>query len=230
MQQLSLFNATALDMPLFMRAQPAFMKQATDNAPVSLIANAMAMVPPEPLIITQQSLHGQEVAKRAMEIAVTGGHPLALPAAIASPAHPDFLPCEQEARLVTLAYHRLMMRCGFGPDKRANPHGSPLLTVEIELLADHDRIHPPPCDSDAEVAARIAEARQRIADHAIVSLKIDEPATRLLDHAQQAIGFNDHQRAALVKVADTIAHMAVSDGLRRIHIAEALNYWPQVRG
>lgn len=99
---------------------------------------------------------------------------------------------------------------------------------------------PPPAEGSAEVAARVAAARAiqraRYADTpARTNAEADGPVLeavatpddagrKLLAQAAEAMRLSARGYTRILRVARTIADLSGSDGVGRIHIAEALSY------
>jgi len=114
------------------------------------------------------------------------------------------------------------------------------LHVEVEAVSAADLVLPPPAEGSAEVAARVAAARDiqtaRYADHkARTNAEIDgdlleavatpdDPGRKLLAQAAEAMRLSARGYTRILRVARTIADLAGSDSIGRIHIAEALSY------
>ncbi|GAA4815202.1 hypothetical protein GCM10023232_08610 [Sphingosinicella ginsenosidimutans] len=114
------------------------------------------------------------------------------------------------------------------------------LHVEVAAVAAADLVLPPPAEGSAEVAARVAEARavqtaryegrgprtNAEADGELLDSVAtpDEPGRRLLAQAAEAMRLSARGYHRVLRVARTIADLAGSDGVGRIHVAEALSY------
>jgi len=112
--------------------------------------------------------------------------------------------------------------------------------VEVAAVAAADLALPPPAEGSAEVAARVAAAREiqtrRYADHGIrtnaeadgtLLEKVatpDEPGRRLLAQAAETMRLSARAYHRVMRVARTIADLAGSEGVGRVHVAEALSY------
>ena len=114
------------------------------------------------------------------------------------------------------------------------------LHVEVDPVSAADLALPPPSEGSAEVAARVAAARQ----HQTLRLEgtgkrsnaeldgdllerhatPDEPGRKLLMQAAEAMRLSARGYTRILRVARTIADLAGSDGIGRIHVAEALSY------
>ena len=114
------------------------------------------------------------------------------------------------------------------------------LHVEVEAVRAADLVLPPPAEGSAEVAARVAAARGiQTARYAQAGLRInaeadgdlleavatpDEPGRTLLAQAAEAMRLSARGYTRILRVARTIADLAGSGGVGRIHVAEALSY------
>jgi len=114
------------------------------------------------------------------------------------------------------------------------------LHVEVAAVAAADLVLPPPAEGSAEVAARVATARgvqtaryegkgprtNAEADGELLDKVAtpDEPGRRLLAQAAEAMRLSARGYHRVLKVARTIADLAGSDGVGRVHVAEALSY------
>ena len=114
------------------------------------------------------------------------------------------------------------------------------LHVEVQAVAAADLVLPPPSEGSAEVAERVAAARQvqtgryegrgvrtnAEADGALLDevATPDEPGRRLLAQAAEAMRLTARGYHRVMRVARTIADLAGSEGVGRVHVAEALSY------
>ena len=112
--------------------------------------------------------------------------------------------------------------------------------VEVAAVAAADLVLPPPSEGSAEVARRVAEARavqtRRYAEHGIrTNAEADgdlldevatpeEPGRRLLAQAAEAMRLSARGYHRVMRVARTIADLAGSETVGRVHVAEALSY------
>jgi len=114
------------------------------------------------------------------------------------------------------------------------------LHVEVQAVAAADLVLPPPAEGSAEVAERVAAARalqtaryegkgprtNAEADGALLEevATPDEPGRRLLAQAAEAMRLSARGFHRVMRVARTIADLAGSEGVGRVHVAEALSY------
>jgi magnesium chelatase family protein len=112
--------------------------------------------------------------------------------------------------------------------------------VEVNGVTAADLALPPPAEGNAEVAGRVAAARQiqreRFADHRIRTnaeaegelldkVATPEPAAaKLLTEAAERMKLSARGYHRVLKVARTIADLAKVDQIAKPHIAEALSY------
>lgn len=114
------------------------------------------------------------------------------------------------------------------------------LHVEVDPVNAADMALPSPGEGSAEVAARVAAARRiQIARAAKTGARNnaelngaalenwatpDEQGQKLLMQAAEALRLSARGYTRMLRVARTIADLSGSDGVGRIHIAEALSY------
>ncbi|WP_296677105.1 YifB family Mg chelatase-like AAA ATPase [Novosphingobium sp.] len=114
------------------------------------------------------------------------------------------------------------------------------LHVEVDPVSAADLALPPPAEGSAEVAARVAAARQvqmaRLSGTAKRSnaeldgdlleahATPDEPGRKLLLQAAEAMRLSARGYTRMLRVSRTIADLSGSEGIGRIHVAEALSY------
>jgi site-specific DNA recombinase len=114
------------------------------------------------------------------------------------------------------------------------------LHVDVGSVAAADLVLPPPAEGSAEVARRVATARdvqtKRYEPHGIrTNAEADgelldavatpeEPGRRLLAQAAEAMRLSARGYHRVMRVARTIADLAGSETVGRVHVAEALSY------
>jgi magnesium chelatase family protein len=114
------------------------------------------------------------------------------------------------------------------------------LHVDVQAVAAADLVLPPPTEGSAEVAKRVKAARDlqtaRFEPHGLRTNaeadgelldKIatpDEPGRRLLAQAAEAMRLSARGYHRVLRVARTIADLAGSEAVARVHVAEALSY------
>ena len=112
--------------------------------------------------------------------------------------------------------------------------------VEVPAVAASDLALPPPAEGSAEVARRVAAARaaqtaryegQGARTNAEADGKLleavatpDAPGQALLAQAAEAMRLSARGYHRVMRVARTIADLAGSEGVGRVHVAEALSY------
>lgn len=114
------------------------------------------------------------------------------------------------------------------------------LHVEVQGVSAADLTLPPPAEGSAEVATRVAAARQVQADrfngsgvrtNAEADGEVldriatpDEPGRKLLADAAAAMRLSARGFHRVLRVARTVADLAGAEQVGRIHVAEALSY------
>lgn len=114
------------------------------------------------------------------------------------------------------------------------------LTVEVEAVSAADLALPPPAEGSREVAARVAAARavqaERLAgtpartNAALEGETLERHATpddagrEFLAQAAAQMRLSARGYTRVLRTARTIADLAGSDVVRRIHVAEALSF------
>jgi len=114
------------------------------------------------------------------------------------------------------------------------------LHVEVQAVSAADLVLPPPAEGSAEVAARVAAAREiQTARYARQAARTnaeidgdlleavatpDEAGRTLLAQASEAMRLSARGYTRILRVARTIADLAGSENVGRVHVAEALSY------
>ena len=114
------------------------------------------------------------------------------------------------------------------------------LHVDVDPVSAADLSLPPPAEGSAQVAARVRAARaiqsarlegttmrssaQLDGDALETHATPDEPGRALLMQAAEAMRLSARGYTRMLRVARTIADLAGSPGVGRIHVAEALSY------
>jgi magnesium chelatase family protein len=114
------------------------------------------------------------------------------------------------------------------------------LHVDVQAVSAADLVLPPPSEGSSEVRARVNAARAvQTARYAETAARTnaeadgkvleeyatpDEPGRKLLAQAAEAMRLSARGYTRILRVARTIADLAGSETVGRIHIAEALSY------
>lgn len=117
------------------------------------------------------------------------------------------------------------------------------LVIDVPAVSPADLSLPPPGESSADVASRVAAARGRQRRRAEqigpgapdINARIDgqmlediaapdDAGRQLLADAARAFGLTARGYHRVLRVARTLADLDISDQVSRIHIAEALSY------
>jgi magnesium chelatase family protein len=108
------------------------------------------------------------------------------------------------------------------------------LHVDVPPVTPADLALPSPAEGTAEAAARVAEARSAQAERGRLNARLSadlldhvaEPDTggrALINQAAETMGLTARSYHRVLRTARTIADLDGSDGVRRVHIAEALS-------
>ena len=114
------------------------------------------------------------------------------------------------------------------------------LHVDVAAVTAADLVLPPPAEGSAQVLARVTAARDvqadRYRDHPVRTnseadgalldavATPDEPGRKLLAQAAEAMRLTARGYGRILRVARTVADLAGSEGVGRLHVAEALSY------
>jgi magnesium chelatase family protein len=114
------------------------------------------------------------------------------------------------------------------------------LHVDVQAVSAADLTLPPASEGSAEVAERVRAARdiqtQRYERHGLRTnaeadgelldsvATPDEPGRRLLAQAAEAMRLSARGYHRVMRVSRTIADLAESEQVTRVHVAEALSY------
>jgi magnesium chelatase family protein len=108
------------------------------------------------------------------------------------------------------------------------------LQIDVPPVTPADLALPPAPEGTAEAAARVAAARAVQAERGGLNARLggerldtiaapDEAGRQLLAKASEAMGLTARAYHRILRVARTIADLDGADGVRRIHVAEALS-------
>ena len=232
---------------------------------VNHIKGASVLAPPEAKLAQSgraapdlRDVKGQESAKRALEIAAAGGHNLLM---IGPPG--EAVVARANAHVRYPARFQLVAamnpcRCGYLSDPALGCGRAPKCAVDYQSrisgpLFDRIDMHvevagvsasdlslPPAAEGSAEVAARVAAARQiqreRFAQNHIrtnaeaegelldMVATPDAAGAKLLTEAAERMKLSARGYHRVLKVARTIADLAGETNVAKPHIAEALSY------
>lgn len=107
------------------------------------------------------------------------------------------------------------------------------LQVDVPPVTPADLALPPPAEGTAQVAARVAAARAAQEARGPLNARLegealerwatpDDPGRALLSRAAEAGGLTARGWTRTLRLARTIADLEGADGVRRVHVAEAL--------
>jgi magnesium chelatase family protein len=108
------------------------------------------------------------------------------------------------------------------------------LHVDVPPVTPADLALPSPAEGTAEAAARVADARSAQAERGRLNARLsadlldhvaepDSGGRALINQAAEAMGLTARSYHRVLRSARTIADLDGSDGVRRVHIAEALS-------
>lgn len=193
-----------------------------------------------------QTLKGQDTAKRAIEIALVGDHPISfLPyeghaayfaaldidrltgeARNVARAHWDEFAgnpmgleaASRQCRECEAALGYLAILCDL--DEPSTAADTSILTMSVPPLTLVDLILPPPAEPARNVVERIIAARKIRGDvHGT-----DAIADRLMEQWRAAVAVDDDMAEAVMEVARSIAALAERTPVSRLQLAEAISY------
>ena len=111
------------------------------------------------------------------------------------------------------------------------------IQIDVPAVTPADLALPPASEGTAEIAARVAEARQRQMERndgtvnaalsQVVLERVSEPdadGQKLLIQAAETLGLTARGYHRVLRVARTLADLASSERVHRLHIAEALSH------
>jgi magnesium chelatase family protein len=114
------------------------------------------------------------------------------------------------------------------------------LHVDVAAVSAADLVLPPPAEGSIEIAARVATARAiqttRFVGHGVRTnaeaegdlldriATPDEPGRKLLAQAAEAMRLSARGYHRVLRVSRTIADLAGTEAVTRVHVAEALSY------
>jgi magnesium chelatase family protein len=108
------------------------------------------------------------------------------------------------------------------------------LQIDVPPVTPADLALPPAPEGTAEAAARVARARALQSERGELNARLsggeldriaapDAAGRELLAKASEAMGLTARAYHRILRVARTIADLDGADGVRRIHVAEALS-------
>lgn len=210
-----------LDLLVFCEGLPLFPPQPE---PEPRPADIIPFVAQAPERFTLADIVAQETAKRVLEIALAGGHSVLfvtdpgapvddLARAMTALADDLALPDDQRPTLFSVA-------AGAETPARAD--------LVCELLPTHpaDLANPPPAERTSDVARRIGAAWVIRSEWEArgAEPEPDPKAAQLFAQAVAAMNLDTEQQERALNVARTVAALAASSELYRVHVAEALSY------
>lgn len=178
--------------------------------------------------------HGQETARRALEIAAVGRHSVLLEA-------PRGQGKSTLIRLFEEASGESAMQCNWIETVNADAEGFKReafsICVQMQPLTASDWVLPTPAEGSTEVKRRIERAKERRLHPGVKTLPGDSQARELLADAFEKLALSPADALMVEAVATTIAAMDGSSKEKwrtlshygRVHVAEALAYRHQPR-
>lgn len=179
---------------------------------------------------------GQEMGKRALAVALSGGHSICL---IGGPGNgKSLLRCAARNIDSNLAsFESWPCGCGHRGDYKIDCTCSAAevrraqkkiptadITIEIPPVPDREMSDRSPGTGSDYVRGLVATAKSELAK----SRTMTRDAETLLKHAMQEMSFSGETRTIIVRIATTISAMESTVSIEARHVAEAVNYQPRM--
>ncbi len=179
---------------------------------------------------------GQEMGKRALAVALSGGHSIVL---IGGPGNgKSLLRCAArniDSNLISFESwpcgcghrgdYKIECTCSAAEVRRAQKKTPTAeMTIEIPPVADREMSDRSPGTGSDYVRGLVATAKSELAK----SRTMTGDAETLLKHAMQEMSFSGETRTIIVRIATTISAMEAAVSIEARHVAEAVNYQPRL--